>query len=725
MREIRRLCRWAAAAVVGLLFVGLLLACVLTSIDWNFARPWLSRQVSQAVGRDFQMRGDLSLRWRWRSSAVAGTSKPEFGWPVLHVTAGDLQLANPSWAQHKQFASLGVLEMDLAVLPLLAHRIEIPTLSLKQSQLDLERTADGRNNWNFSLAHAGTQSDWVLDLGVLEFPAGTINYNDAREHTQLQLGIDTLQQALPFADTLAEIHALAGQKPGAASTAATGAAPVSVQPYAMSLAVRGVYRGRPVDGQAKVGSVLSVNDAHRPFPIQVDAHFGATHIALTGTLVDPARLAALDVRLGLSGASAADLYTLTGINLPDTPPFAIDGRLVGTLKPGAMSLSYDSFKGHVGGSDLHGTLLFQQRQPRPRLSGTLVSNVLQFSDLAPLVGADSNANRAGRGDTFRQPDDKLIPAEPFHTDRWQAWDIDVSFVGQKIVRSIDLPIQNLSTHLTMEAGVLTLDPLRFGVAGGTLESTLSFDGSAQPLKARLKLAVRHLKLKQLFPAYAGKQSNLGEINGDTALSATGNSIAQLAGSANGELKLVITDGTLSSTLLEEAGLNLGNVLVNKLFGSKEVKINCAASDFIAADGVLDTRFFALDTEDALITTTGSINLKTEQMNLSVRPQTKGLRILSLRSPLYVKGSFKQPDVGVDKLALALRGGAVLGLALLAPPAAILPLLSPSHNENLPCAKIIGQMNTAPVAPPAGRRQKSLAPLDITPGGPVAGSARSK
>jgi uncharacterized protein involved in outer membrane biogenesis len=129
--------------------------------------------------------------------------------------------------------------------------------------------------------------------------------------------------------------------------------------------------------------------------------------------------------------------------------------------------------------------------------------------------------------------------------------------------------------------------------------------------------------------------------------------------------------------------------------------------------MLDTRFFALDTEDALITTSGSINLKTEQLNLTVRPQTKGVRIFSLRSPLYVKGTFKKPDVGVDTLALAVRGTAVVGLALLVPPAAILPLLSPSHKENLPCATIIEQMHSASVAPPAGRREQAKAPLDVS------------
>lgn len=722
----RRACRWASYGIAGVLLAAILLVCALPLVDWNFARPWINRQLSQTLGRGFEIRGDLGLSWRRQTNF---TGSGGWGVPVLHLVAHDLRLQNPDWARQPQFASLAVLEFDLVPWPLLAHRIEIPTLRLEQPVLDLERDAANRANWDFSLAHSDRPSAWVLQLGQIEFPAGRIGYSDERQHTRLQIDIDTLGQAIPFTDALAEVHADAVRNasgavaPGLPTAAVVGAAsqPMPpVQPYALALTVRGTYQGTPLEAHAKAGSVLSINDTRRPFPLQVELRSGTTHIALTGTLVDPAHLAALDVRLDLSGASMANLYGLTGVNLPATPPYATDGRLVGSLKPGALALHYENFNGRVGGSDLHGSLLYQQAQPRPRLSGALQSNLLQFADLAPLIGADSNASKASRGDSFRQPAGRALPAEPFSTDRWRALDVDVTLVGKKIVRSADLPIDNLSTHLIIDAGVLSLVPLRFGVAGGTLDSTIRLDGSVTPLRAQLKLAVRQLKLKQLFPSLTTPQSSFGEMNGDTALSATGNSIAALAADANGELKLVVTDGTVSGTLLEEAGLNVGNVVLDKLFGNQDVKINCAASDFVATDGMLDTRFFALDTEDALITTSGTINLKSEQMDLTVRPQTKGVRILSLRSPLYVKGTFKQPDVGVDKLALALRGAAALGLGLLAPPAAILPLLSPSHKQNLPCAKIVEQMHAVPIAPPPGRRQAPKAALDLTP--PASGAA---
>ena len=55
-----------------------------------------------------------------------------------------------------------------------------------------------------------------------------------------------------------------------------------------------------------------------------------------------------------------------------------------------------------------------------------MSHLLQFSDLAPVIGADSNASKAKRGDAAAQPSDRVLPVEEFRTDRWKAIDADVN-----------------------------------------------------------------------------------------------------------------------------------------------------------------------------------------------------------------------------------------------------------------------------------------------------------
>ncbi|WP_406805348.1 AsmA family protein [Burkholderia semiarida] len=729
----------SAAWIVGIVAVLIAAAGIfLFTFDWNRAKPWVNEQVSTALGRPFAINGDLKVGWR-RPDGETGW-RAWVPWPSFSAT--QLEIGNPDWAQAPKFVTLDAAHFDLAILPLLAHEIVIPSIDVVNPAVDLERRADGSNTWTFQFKQSSQPSRWKVRLDSFGFAKGTVTYRDAITKADLTVAIDTLGQPIPLGDVLKEqeqtsraasaqrvgkhgaaqlgakadaqaasgasaasvASAAAGSSgssassaPSASAAAASGAsgAAAPAKPagptYAFGLKVDGRYKNVPVSGTGKVGGVLAIQDTSRPFPLQADVKAGDTRLAIVGTLTDPRHLAALNLRLWLQGTSMSHLYQLTGITLPDTPPYATEGRLIGNFKPNASTFRYENFNGRVGGSDLGGTLTWAQREPRPKLSGELVSNLLQFSDLAPVIGADTAASKAKRGDTTRQPPGRVLPVATFRTERWSAIDADVKFTGRKLIKSPELPITDLYTHILLQDGVLSLEPLQFGVAGGTLATNARLDGSRTPLKGRFTLAARHLKLKQLFPTQKVMQTAFGEINGDASLSATGNSPAALAATSTGEVKALITNGRISRLLMEAAGLNVANVVYEKLFGNRDVNINCAAIDFVATDGMLDPKVFALDTDDALINVDGPINLRDESLDLKIHPHTKGFRIFSLRSPLYAKGTFKNPKVGVDAGALALRAGAMVGLGLINPFAALIPLIAPSNNRDVPCSELFGQM----------------------------------
>ena len=216
-----------------------------------------------------------------------------------------------------------------------------------------------------------------------------------------------------------------------------------------------------------------------------------------------------------------------------------------------------------------------------------------------------------------------------------------------------------------------------------------------------------MKLKRLFPTLQPLQASAGEINGDASLSAVGNSVASLLGASNGEIKILINQGTVSKLLLEEMGLNIGSVILTKLVGDKQVKLNCMATDFGVTNGLIQTRSFIIDTDDAIIDVSGNINLAQEQLDLTINANSKGLRVLSLRAPLYVRGSFMQPDVSIDKGVLAMKAGGAIALAALAPaalvPVAVLvPLINIGPGEDSECARLLAEARVKPVAPRPGK-----------------------
>jgi len=257
--------------------------------------------------------------------------------------------------------------------------------------------------------------------------------------------------------------------------------------------------------------------------------------------------------------------------------------------------------------------------------------------------------------------------------------------------------------------VVSLAPLTFDMAGGTLNSNIKLDGSGREgknaIRATAKVSARHIKLKELFPTIAAIQATVGEINGDAQLSAVGNSVSSLLAASNGEIKTMINQGTVSKLLLEQMGLNIGNIILTKLFGDKQVQLNCMATDFAVTDGLMQTRVFVLDTDEALITASGTISLDQELIDLTLRPETKGFRIFSLRAPLYVRGPFRNPDVSVDKGVLAMKAGGAIALGLAAPLAALIPLVNAGPGNNSQCATLLANAAVKPVAPPPGKTRK--------------------
>ena len=643
-----------AVGIVGTLVVLVAVLVVLVAtFDWNRARPMINERVTAAIGRPFAINGDLTVEWS-RESDEGGWR----GWvPWPHIVANDISVANTEWARVPEFATLKRGEFSLSPLPLLAHRVVIRRIQLTEPAADLERLADGRANWVFTLPETGEPSPWVLDINEIGFDKGSVGLSDAILQADLTVLVDPLGKPVPFAD-------VAG-----AAFVPEDAAAAAPRDYVFGWKVDGKFKNLPTKGEGKVGGMLALQDPKQPFPVQADVSIGGTKAAITGTLTDPANLGALDLRLKLSGGSMAQLYPLTGVTLPDTPPYSTDGHLVARLRnAGGAVFEYRDFNGRVGNSDLHGDVTFSLAAPRPKLTGKLSSKQLRMADLGPLIGVQSGrpapAQDKPKDAPAKPPDGKVLPTQAFRTDRWRDMDADVALEAGRIVHDAKLPLSDLTVHVILQDGQLTLDPLRFGMAGGSMAAIVRLDGSKAPLTGRVEMHARRLRLKQLFPATASMQSALGELNGDLALSGTGNSVAALLGSANGDVKMLVNDGVISrSSMMEIAGLNVGNYVVSKLFGDDEVKINCGAADLEMKSGVMTPRVFVFDTENALINITGTTDFKNEKLDLDITPDSKGFRIFSLRSPLYVRGTFGKPDVGVHVGPLSARGAGMVALGV--------------------------------------------------------------
>ena len=633
---VSRTLMWVGAA---LLVVVLLCALGIAVFGWNWLRSPLEQFALQKSGRALSIQGDLTVK---------------FGWPVTRMQAQALTFANPTWAQKKQMLTAQGIEVGIDVPQLFRRKVVFPEVRLAQADISLERSREGRKSWLLDLGQ--TDEDARIDLGQLTLERGTLGFEDPSQETSLHATLAT------------------------AATEATGAS--KAPPTSLQFTAQGKYKGLPAKAQGSGGPVLALRDTRLPYPIDVRATVGRTSIALDGTVTDLQTLSAADLRMTLRGDSLEHLYPLLGIAFPVTRPYSTEGHLVHS----GTTWRYEKFSGRIGGSDIAGFAQVVTGGKRPQLTAELQSKLLALEDLGPVIGSRPGSVKEAAAQP--QGSGRVLPDLPFNTDRWNSVDADVQLRAKTLARAEALPLENLLTHLNLKDSVLTLNPLNFGFAGGELETKITLDGKNPPIQARAQMRARKLQLAKLFPTLDLGKTSIGQVNGEFDLNGKGNSIGSMLAGANGKLSLVVTNGQISRLMMEKAGLHLWEIVSLNLTGDRPVKLRCGVADFNVKQGTMQAGALVVDTQVTTLFGTGTIDLKTEALDLVLETRTKTTSPLSLQSPIYIRGNFAKPSVQIDKGRVLTRAAGALGLGLINPLLALLPLIDAGPGEDSDCAQLV-------------------------------------
>jgi uncharacterized protein involved in outer membrane biogenesis len=519
----------------------------------------------------------------------------------------------------------------------------LPAVHLERPEVALELDAGGRRNWILKEEPEEKQKSRFL-IKLLTLDHGRLSYDDAVRDHSIQAELSSDEQGVVFT-------------------------------------AKGKYKGLAAAGAGRGGPVLGLRDK-APYSLKAEAKVGKTTIKADGTVTKIVELRTFDLKIDLKGETMAQLYDVFGIAFPRTSPYTTSGRLV---RDGDV-VRYENFSGKVGESDLAGTLQVNIRgeggKKRPFMQGDLTSKVLSFADLGPLVGT-TQPRKSG-----------VLPDAPFDPARWNSVDADVRIRAGTIKRPEQLPLDKLATRIQMRDKVLSLNPLEFGTAGGRLAGTIRLDGNKEPIRGDVNMRVQNLQLAKLFPTVKQAQGAIGDLDGLIELSGTGNSVGKLLGSANGKIGVFMDEGQISEFLMELVALDLWGATRVKLRGDKQIDIRCAIADFGVKNGVMQANALVFDTTIVNIGGGGTINLKNEEMDLELKPQPKNRSIGSLRSPLHVRGTFGQPDVGPDMRRLAARGAGAIVMGILNPLLAVLPLIEEGKGKDSPCAQLIAQATSS-------------------------------
>jgi uncharacterized protein involved in outer membrane biogenesis len=581
-----------------------------------------------------------------RELRIEGDLKPLWSWVHPRFRAEKVSFANPDWASEDYMFRADALETSIEVLALLRGRVVVPKMHLQRAEVLLERDAEGRKNWLLERKQDSSRASRVHIL-ALTLDQGKLKYDDALRDTHI-------------------------------------AAQLTSDAHGVNFAARGKYNGLPAFASGRGGPVLAVR-SDKAYPLKAEARIGATSLTADGTITNLAELSALDLMIQLSGESMGQLYDVVGIAFPDTSRYTTSGRLIGN----GSVIRYENFTGRVGESDLAGMLQVDAGGKRPFMRGDLVSQLLNLADLGPLVG------------TKQPKQGGVLPDAAFDAARWNSVDADVKLKAGTIKRPEQLPLEDLSTRIQMRDAVLMLDPLEFGAAGGKLAGPIRLDGREAPIRADAKIRVRDLQLSKLFPTVEVSRASVGAVSGLIDLTGAGNSVAKMIGSANGKVGVYVDSGRVSKLVMEMVALDLWNLAKVAIQGDEPVEIRCAIADFDVKDGLMRTNAFVFDTTVMNITGEGTINLRHETINLKIVPHPKARSLASLRSPLYIAGTFSQPQVSRDVRRIAEKGAGALVLGILNPLLAVLPLIYEGKGQDSNCGKLIAEATSSGRSSPSG------------------------
>ena len=642
MRQARgALRRHPVLAVLGVIVLAVVVLVLLW--DWNWFKRPIERYVEARTHRSFHIDGNLDV---------------DLGRTTV-VRADGVRFGNAGWSKAPEMASARRIEAGIRVWPLLRRDVIVPDIRLSKPELRLEKGPKGAGNWDF-LPKDQAPSKWDMRFQRLWIKDGRLQFLDPAAKTDIDVDVDSLAQ----------------DKAGAAP-------PIAVKGD-------GHWKGNRFTLRGRAESPLDLRDTDSPYRIDAHAQAGATRAHARGTLLDPLRLRDFDLALALSGKNLEDLYPLLGLALPPTPPYALDGRLTRDIDGKRTTWHYDRFSGKVGDSDLAGSASVTTGGARPYLRGDLVSRKLDFDDLAGFVGG---APDTGGGESTnpelaalaaqRAASPRLLPDTPYNLEKLRAMDADVRLKAARI-DAPKLPLDDMDAHLKLEGGLLRLDPLNFGVAGGDIRSTIRMDARESPIRTRADIGARGLNLGKLLPDSKLAQDAIGKVGGDVRLAGTGNSIATMLGTSDGTAVVGMGKGRISNLVMELAGLDIAEALKFLIEGDRQIPIRCAFGDFKVADGLMTANALAFDTTDTIIVGQGTISLKDEALQLRLRPRPKDRSFLVLRSPLIAEGTFKHPRFHPDYARVGLRGAIALVLANIAPPAALLATIELGPGKDADC-----------------------------------------
>ena len=716
-------------AVMVVLAGGLIVA--VKSVNLDSVKELLATEVKSATGRTLTIGGPLGIRLGL----------------IPHIVADNVTLSNPPGFGRADLARIKHIEMEIALLPLLKREILINRLIISGPDILIETGSREPGNLEIvapnekkepapSPAQGGTAyrfhlHDVTIENGVIAWhnrSSGTTEpveihkltvrpYQTSAELFAVRLAATARGQAVDIDGTVGRLDAAIEGKPW----------PVRLQAgiEGMTITAEGAiaelfaFRGADLKITAQGGELYKViqlagiarPDAPPtlgPYKLsarlldtasgslaltEVDAEVGQRNTLLLnakGMVKDVLGAMNADLALTVESDNVSGLSPLVGAFLPFKGPMQLSGQLRGGNKAWKLS----GLKASLAGSDVGGDLAVDFTK-RLHLVGKLLAKTLNLTHFTHSE-LPSGSTSASQPVKHAGGDGRYFSNQPLPFSFLKVMDVDLSLQAGKVVAT-EVQLTDMATELHLHEGRLLLKPFHAGLAGGMVEGEVQLDAVNKVPVANLHLIARQVELGKLteHKIIRGGKSDL-----KVDLQGQGDSVRALMASATGETVLSVGEGKIENRAVNwAAGDLLFQVLgaLNPLAKHEETtSMTCAAAHFTIRDGIATAnKGIGVRTSQVDVVGSGTVDLRSETLDLGIHPRPRAGVGLSLSTPLTgltrLRGTFAKPSIGIDNEG-TLRTAATMGAAAATGGLSVLGelLVEKISTDSDPCRTALGQ-----------------------------------
>jgi uncharacterized protein involved in outer membrane biogenesis len=325
---------------------------------------------------------------------------------------------------------------------------------------------------------------------------------------------------------------------------------------------------------------------------------------------------------------------------------------------------------------MQGSLQIDYGREKPFLTAKLNSKLLDLDDLGPLIGLPPKTEGGEAASAEQKQEaakleksDNIFPDVPLNVDKLKVMDMDVTLDAKEVRSEAYLAVSALNAHVKINNGKAIVDPVKLGVAQGEMSGKLTLDSNTKPATVAANIGLAKLDLKTFFKSSQYFDTTSGKIDGRIDLTGNGRSLADVIGTADGEVRMAMNGGEISWLLVELAGLDLGQALILYITEDNKIPVRCTAGRIMFSKGEATFAPFIMDTTDSVIYFRGTANMKRQTMNIQVEADAKDFSLLDIDAPVQAEGKIRDPKISIG-------------------PGVPIPLIEPGDAKNVPCGELI-------------------------------------